>query len=177
MAPGNEVVRLKSIKACSRDGEVKEAFDIRYPIAIEFEYWVCQENVRLNPAFFLLNETGTIVFMSGGMHDPEWMNHPRSVGLYKSRCWIPGNFLAEGTFSIHAVINTLSTAKSPIVHVYEKDVIAFQVYDSLAGDSARGRHRGAYYGIVRPILQWETSLDDSISPELVVADMSRSGES
>ena len=125
MAPGNEIVRLKSIKACATNGEVREAFDIRYPIAIEFEYWVCKENVRLTPGFLLLNETGAIVFMSGGMHDPEWLNRPRSIGLYKSCCRIPGNFLAEGTFSIHALINTLSTAKSPTVHVYERDAIAF----------------------------------------------------
>lgn len=45
----------------------------------------------------------------------------------------------------------------PIVHVYEKRAIIFQVYDKLEGGSARGSHIGAYYSVVRPILKWETT--------------------
>jgi lipopolysaccharide transport system ATP-binding protein len=158
-APGNGTVCLKSIKAFSENGQSDGVFDIRHPIAIEFEYWVCEDNAKLNPAFWLLNETETIVFISGGTHDPDWVERPRSPGLYKSRCWIPGNFLAEGTYTIRAIINTLSQDNQrPLVHVNEVNAITFQVYDPLEGGSARGFHRGAYYGVVRPILDWETEL-------------------
>jgi len=159
-SPGNEIARLKSVRAFSKEGDTGQVFDIRYPIVIEIEYWVREGNVRLSPGFFLLNEDGIIVFISGGMHDPEWTDRPRLKGLYKSRCWIPGNFLAEGRFNVHAVVNTMRPDQSPIVHVYERDAISFQVYDKLEGDSARGIHRGKYYGVVRPILDWKTWRED-----------------
>ena len=47
----------------------------------------------------------------------------------------------------------------PVVHVNEKDTIGFKIYDPLEGGSARGEHRGAYYGVVRPILEWNTAYD------------------
>lgn len=156
-APGNEIARMKSIKACTSDEKSQPAFDIRFPIMIEFEYWVCQEGACVNPAFFLYNEVDTLVFISAGaFHDREWGKRPHSVGLYKSCCWIPGNLLSEGTFTITAILNTMREAHPPIVHVDEKRAIAFQVYDKLEGGSARGSHIGAYYGVVRPILKWQT---------------------
>ena len=157
-APGNEVVRLLSIKAYSVANEQGDVFDIRRPVTIEFSYRVCQSGKTINPAFFLYNQDNIIVFISGGMHDPEWAGRQRQAGLYTSRCIIPGNFLAEGTYSIQAIINTMDNIKSPTVHVNEKDTIGFKIYDPLEGGSARGEHRGAYYGVVRPILEWDIGL-------------------
>ena len=39
---------------------------------------------------------------------------------------------------------------------YELDAVAFQVIDSLDGDSARGDYAGRMTGVVRPLLQWST---------------------
>jgi lipopolysaccharide transport system ATP-binding protein len=44
-----------------------------------------------------------------------------------------------------------------VVHVWERDAVAFQVVDSLEGGSARGRYAGLMPGIVRPMLEWVTS--------------------
>ena len=156
-APGDEVVRLKSVKACTESGEIQETFDIRYPIFLEFEYWVLQEHSFLIPSFWLLNETDTIVFISSENNDSEEGPYCSGSGVYKSRCQIPGNFLAEGTFKIHAYIVTPRDTASPLIHFREDNVITFHVHDTLEGGSARGRHRGAYYGVVRPILEWETT--------------------
>lgn len=157
-ASENDMVHLNSVKVSTQDGVAKESFDIRHPILVEFEYSVLKENVRLNPAFFLMDSNETIVFISGGMHDAEWVDRPRKIGLYKSTCLIPGNFLSEGTFRIRAIINTMHKDKKPDVHVDIKDAIAFQVHDTVEGDSARGQHIGVYYGVVRPILKWETEI-------------------
>jgi lipopolysaccharide transport system ATP-binding protein len=43
-----------------------------------------------------------------------------------------------------------------IVHFYERDVVAFQVVDSIDGDSARGDWAGGLAGVVRPLLKWTT---------------------
>jgi homopolymeric O-antigen transport system ATP-binding protein len=55
---------------------------------------------------------------------------------------------------VGAAVSTMDPAR---VHFYERDVVAFQVIDSLEGDSARGEYGGPMPGVVRPLLRWETS--------------------
>ena len=43
-----------------------------------------------------------------------------------------------------------------INHFVAPDIIAFQVYDSLTGDSARGGYVGTLDSIVRPAFEWNT---------------------
>ena len=38
----------------------------------------------------------------------------------------------------------------------ERDVVAFQVTDSVEGDSAKGDYVGQWGGAVRPLLSWRT---------------------
>ena len=156
-APGNEIVRLKSVRAYSDQSE-GPSFDVRFPICIEFTYDVLQLGSRLNPAFWLHDGSGGIVFISGGMHDLEWVARPREAREYRSRVTIPGNLLAEGSFTVRAIIHTLSrdSTERPAVHADESDAITFNVFDLIEGNSARGPHIGPYYGAVRPIMKWET---------------------
>ncbi len=42
------------------------------------------------------------------------------------------------------------------IEYHEKDVVAFQVLDSLEGDSARGEFIGELRGAIRPKLDWQT---------------------
>ena len=66
---------------------------------------------------------------------------------------IPGNFLAEGTMIVAVAMNTLEPLT---LHYMEREAVAFQVIDSLDGDSARGDYAGPVGGVVRPLLHWET---------------------
>jgi len=50
----------------------------------------------------------------------------------------------------------VSTVDPVTVHFFERHVVAFQVIDSLEGDSARGDYAGPYPGAVRPIMNWST---------------------
>jgi lipopolysaccharide transport system ATP-binding protein len=65
---------------------------------------------------------------------------------------IPGNLLSEGTLFVTAGL----TSEGSTEQFYESDAVAFQVVDSLDGDSARGDYAGQMYGVVRPMLQWST---------------------
>jgi lipopolysaccharide transport system ATP-binding protein len=47
--------------------------------------------------------------------------------------------------------------------------VAFQVIDSLDGDSARGDYAGPFPGVVRPLLQWTTSFEPVDSPSLAMS--------
>jgi lipopolysaccharide transport system ATP-binding protein len=154
-APGDSVVRLRAVRARSTEGRVAETFDIRHPIGIDVMFDVLEGGQILSPNLHIFNEEGVNAFISIDA-DPSWRGQQRPVGRYISTAWIPGNFLAEGTFVVGAAITTMVGMK---VRLYERDSIAFQVIDSTEGNSARGEYAGHVPGVVRPLLNWETSYE------------------
>ena len=151
-APGNDVARLRAVRVRTEDGRVTEAIDIRRPVQIEIEFEVRKAGHKLTPNFHVFNEKGVNVFITNDL-DPEWRGRLRPEGIYTSSVWIPGNFLAEGTLLVGAALSTLDPV---VVHFFERDAVAFQVIDSLDGDSTRGEYAGPYPGVVRPALRWTT---------------------
>ena len=63
--------------------------------------------------------------------------------------------LAEGSLIVGAAVSTMDPV---IIHFHERDAVAFQMVDSLDGDSARGDYAGPMPGVVRPLLHWTTQL-------------------
>jgi lipopolysaccharide transport system ATP-binding protein len=152
-APGNKLVRLRAVRAKTKDEQVKESFDITQPIGIEMEFEVMKPGHLLLPHFHFFNEDGIHVFMTLDQ-DPDWKKRARAVGYYKSIAWIPGNFLAEGMLFVTPALVTINPV---ITQFYERDAIAFQVIDNRDGDSARGDWANKVRGVVRPLLKWETN--------------------
>jgi len=66
-------------------------------------------------------------------------------------CQVPGNFMAEGQVSVLAAVCTYNP---DIVHVYQRDVVSFQVVDRSEGDGVRGEYGGTWPGVLRPMLEW-----------------------
>jgi len=151
-APGNDIVRLRAVRVCTKDRKIVDAVDIRQPVGIEIEFEVLKPGYVLVPNFHFFNQEGVNVFVASDQ-DPEWRQRPRPKGLFRSTAWIPGNFLSEGTLIVGAAISTMNPV---IVHFHERDAVAFQVIDSLEGNSARGDFAGTIPGVVRPLLQWKT---------------------
>jgi lipopolysaccharide transport system ATP-binding protein len=151
-APGDDVVRLRAVRVRRDDGEVGEAVDIRRPVGVEVEYDVLEPGHVLAPNVHFFNEEGVYVFMSGDQ-DPEWRKRPRPAGRFSSTAWVPGDLLSEGTLFVGAAITTPDPVN---VHLYERDAVAFQVVDTLEGDSVRGDWGGHIPGVVRPRLNWTT---------------------
>ncbi len=149
-APGNEVVRMRAVRVRDDRGNVTDAVDIRRPVTVEIEYDVLEAGHVLVPAIGLENEEGVTVFMTKD-HDPQWRRRPRPAGRFLSSVEIPGNFLAEGTLVVGAWIMTEVPMQ---VHCKEAHGAAFQVIDSLAGDTARGDLGVLMPGVVRPLLPW-----------------------
>jgi lipopolysaccharide transport system ATP-binding protein len=151
-APGSEVVRLRAVRVRTEESQITEVVDIRRPVGIEMEYEVLKPGYMLMPHLMLFNEEGVCAFSAHDV-DHDWRRRPRPSGPYVSTAWIPGNLLAEGTMFVHAGIVSLD----PDIHqCYEPDVVAFQVVDSMDGDSARGDWGKKMYGVVRPLLRWST---------------------
>ena len=151
-APGNDIVRLRAVRVKLEDGSVSEAVDIRTPVGIEMEFEVLKSGAFLVPNYHFFNEGDICIFVAANQ-DLDWRRKPYPVGHFVSTAWIPGNFLAEGTIIVGAAISTMDPV---IIHFYEPDAVAFQVIDSLDGDSARGDYAGSIPGVVRPILRWTT---------------------
>ncbi len=153
-APGNAVVRLRAVRVRDGGGAILEAADIRRPLTIEMDYEVREGGRVLVPNLHFLNEEGVVVFIASDL-DPTWRRKPKPPGRYRSVARIPGNFLAEGTLVVGAAMSTMDPVQ---VHFFERDVVAFQVIDSLDGESARGDYAGPMPGVVRPILEWRTEV-------------------
>jgi lipopolysaccharide transport system ATP-binding protein len=171
-APGDSVVRLRAVRARTAEGGVAEAFDIRRPVALEVVFDVLQGGVVLTPNLHVFNEEGVNVFITHDV-DPAWRGRPRPPGRYVSTVWIPGNFLAEGTFIVGAAITTMTPVN---VRLYEREAIAFQVVDSTDGDSARGDYGGHLPGVIRPLLKWETVYDARPDGEPLLCHAASEGE-
>jgi lipopolysaccharide transport system ATP-binding protein len=151
-APGNDIVRLRAMRVRTKEGHISDVADIREPVGIEIEYEVLQPEKLLIPFLYLTNGEGIRVF-SAVDQDAEWRGQPRSVGRYTSTAWIPGNLLTEGMFFAGSVIRS---PERKVIHFHAPEAVAFQVVDSLDGDSARADYGGPMLGIVRPMLEWQT---------------------
>ncbi len=159
-APGDDNVRLRSVRIIDRQGVVRDAFDIRESIGVEIEFDVLIGGQTLAPGFTVHNEEGLWLFASLDT-EPYWRYRPRPRGRYISVGWIPGNLLSEGTMFIGPSIRSNI---EDIEHVYEREAVAFQVAETPGHQpSARMDYAHHFPGVVRPWLEWETRL----SPEMV----------
>lgn len=158
-APGNDIARLRAVRVRTEDGRISEALDIRQPVGIEMEFEALTPGHVLVPNYHFFNEEGVCVFVASD-HDPAWRGRQRPKGRYLSTAWIPGNLLSEGTLVIGVAVSTMDPI---VVHFYEADAVAFQVIDSLDGDSARGDYAGHLPGVVRPLLRWTTQFNPAES--------------
>jgi lipopolysaccharide transport system ATP-binding protein len=161
-APGNDIVRLRGVRVKTEDGNTTDVADIRLPIGIEMEYQVLKPGYTLMPHFTLFNQDDVCVLTSLDL-DPRWRGGQRPVGHYVSTGWIPGNLLAEGTMMVEAAMRTI---EPDILHFAESDVVAFQVVDDMAGDTARGDWRNDIPGAVRPLLEWQTEFGRENSKDI-----------
>jgi lipopolysaccharide transport system ATP-binding protein len=152
-APGNEYARLRRVRVRDRQGRTAAALDIRRPVGIEMTYEVLQSGKVLVPNFHFYNEQGVCIFISHDWSD-EWRTRQREPGVYTSTCWIPPNYLADGTISVKVAVSTYLPLE---VHFVESDAVSFTVLDSFEGDAARGDYGGPMPGVVRPVLDWETT--------------------
>ena len=151
-APGNEVVRLHGIRVTDRGGAAVDCTDIRQAVGIEMVYEVLKPGYCLVPKYEIFNEAGVCLFSTLGLED-RWRTRTWNLGTFSSTAWIPGNYLAEGTVLVTASIFSPEPVQT---HFYSRDLVAFQVVDSLNGDGARGGWEGRMPGVVRPLLEWTT---------------------
>jgi lipopolysaccharide transport system ATP-binding protein len=154
-APGDGITRLRAVRVRCGNREVVDAIDIREPVDIELEYEILVPGHKFLPHFALKNQDGDVLFVAVDV-DPRWRGRSRPPGRYLSRGTIPRNFLAEGYFYVGAVIMTL---EPETIHAHVDEAVAFRVVDDLTSlDTSRGDYNRPMPGLMRPMLDWETSV-------------------
>jgi len=151
-APGDSVARLRAVRVVDEEGRLAHTIDIRKPLLLEIEYWNLQNKVRPTAVFHVLNEDGARLFATNEFNNAAWRERPLKPGLVRACCRIPGNFLAEGIFSVLAAVVTYNP---DLVHVIEPNAVSFQIVDHSDGDGVRGVYGGSWPGLIRPMLEWE----------------------
>ncbi len=150
-APGNDLVRLQSVRVVDEDGAPAGTIDVRQPIGIEIGFRVLREGRPIVPKIKVLDQHGAICFNALDV-SPRW-NDPTPPGDHVATAWIPPNLLNEGRHSVDVDVVTLASPKL-IPHASVYKIVAFHVFDPAEGDSARGLYQGEFRGVVRPLLEW-----------------------
>ena len=154
-APGGSIARLRAVRVHTETDQVAEVVDIRHPVGIDVEYWNLKEGAKLVPNLHFFNGEGICIFISTN-NTNEWYNQPHPLGIFKSTCWIPGNFLSEGLITVTAAVSTINPTVACAV---ERDVVSFQVEDRSEGDGARGLIATDFPGVVRPLFTWKMNFE------------------
>jgi lipopolysaccharide transport system ATP-binding protein len=150
-APGDDLVRLRSVRIVDADGSVVDAADVREPVGIEVTFSVLQPGEPVFPKIKVVDSRGNVAFNAMDT-SPRWFE-PSRPGDYVATAWIPGNFLNEGLASVGVGVCSLAAPKLHH-HFNFNDVVSFHVQDPGEGDSARGGFTGQWQGVVRPLLEW-----------------------
>jgi lipopolysaccharide transport system ATP-binding protein len=157
------------VRVRDHHGLIAPTLDIRQPFQVEVEYWALETGSRPTVSIHFVNEEGVCLLVSNDFNNRQWWHAPRSPGLVRAICDVPGNFLAEGQVFI---VVAVCSYNPDIVHLLERDVVSFQIVDRSEGDGVRGDYGGVWPGVVRPMLDWRIE-QPSIEPEPVAVGPSR----
>jgi lipopolysaccharide transport system ATP-binding protein len=155
--PGNNHVKLLSIRAKNLQDKTIQTIDIQETVGIEIIY---QINALQQWPVVIVH------FMNA-----EWLHLFSSHDYYKhssfiqtsneicETCWIPGQLFNQGRIFIHLEISSLSPQKK---HVNVKDAISFEVIDQRCLEEMKGPFGGQWPGVLRPDLKWDIKQNKTI---------------
>ncbi|MDY0987410.1 ABC transporter ATP-binding protein [Flavobacterium sp. CFBP9031] len=150
-SPKTNFLRLLNAKVLNEKGELELNHSITNSITIQFTYEILEEGNTFTHGFNLFNNENVHILSS---HDKDslTLEKPLSKGVYSKKIIIPGNLLAEGTYSCSFAIMKYNPF---VVEFHEMDIVGFNIVDEFGGNAARGNYNGNFPGIVRPILKWK----------------------
>ena len=153
-APGDALGRL--LYACIENGSGRpvEKIDIRQPFAVRMDFEILQDVPKgPHPNFHFFDNRGEHAFAAVGSN---LVNGPASRGKYTSRCFVPGELLNDGLYSIGVALTFIHHGMH--VSFYDRQGLSFSVVDPIDETlmTSRGGYAGPMPGPVRPNLRWET---------------------
>ena len=124
-APGNDAVRLRSVRLRPSGNACGAAVNIADGCAVEIEYELLPNKCNRLPiaAIQLLNASGVILFAIADFHEGQQRKPGFGCKYCRSVCHIPGGLLAEGR---HSVLVAMVNYNPNIVHAMVPDAISFE---------------------------------------------------
>jgi lipopolysaccharide transport system ATP-binding protein len=117
-------------------------------VEIEIVYRVKRALKGANVDIHLFDNMGTLILTSTDVdNDPSLATQVRNPGQYRTRCYIPPDYLRPGRY----YIGVSSSIPRVLVLADLPQVIAFDVVDTGSVDSRTGQRRS---GVIAPILEW-----------------------
>lgn len=135
-APGNDKVRLKSIKLEPQFVGNLRHLDVRTPFKVKIEFWNMMDRANLNISLHLNSLTGECIFNIGTL------SQSFKKGIIQAECEIPADFLNDGSYSISFMI---VQDTSTVLYNFEESLI-FEIEDYREGTSWYGK----WPGYIRP---------------------------
>ncbi|MCM8797340.1 MAG: ABC transporter ATP-binding protein [Candidatus Omnitrophica bacterium] len=158
-APGDEVVRLRAVRITGEDGQVRSQFDVRDPVVLQIEFQIFKKT-QLAISVQFIGALGNYIMasMDNYINGPWGEQPPYSAGIYKSSCYIPGDFLNEGQLSINLWIYSPPLPPYLSAHVRMLNVVSVDICDNHQPNGARGSfpYEWGIEPAVRPKLRWVT---------------------
>ena len=154
-APGDDCVRLRSVRVTDETGDDLDACDVSRPFGVEIVFDVLVNDHVIVPRLEFCNGEGACLFWAFEGDSP-WQGQPRPAGRHRSTAWLPAHLLADGALWVGVAIQSF---KPWMKHVDESNVITVQVADPEPGSgvrTARADYPGHIPGFVRPLLRWTT---------------------
>jgi lipopolysaccharide transport system ATP-binding protein len=147
-APGNENIKINSIKILKKD--IGSEIFVHDDFSIEIEYWCVAENNKVDITFVFHAFDGSLIFISGSNNDKNWHGKDFVVGLYRTSVVVPKNLLNSGKIAVDLIFGH---SRRILLYKFE-NAISFEImhsYDEWSDHSPPP-------GLIRPKLNVETSL-------------------
>lgn len=148
-APGNDFVRVKSIKIIPHESHTRANIDTSTPLRLELEYWNFIEQAELNVSIFLYSMTGECVFNIGDAAQFY------KKGTIKSVCDIPGDFLNDGSYYVSIMI--VRDRLAPVF--FFEDAVTFDIIDYREGTEWYGKWPGAVRPKMILVNSWQQEIE------------------
>lgn len=146
---GDNFVTLMSGAVTDKEGNICQEVVITKPVVVKMRYNVIESGYHtFIPNFHFFTSDGSYAFIS----NPQKIANPKK-GMYEAECYIPGNFLNEGTYFIGLAITSIEPGIQ--VHFYEQSALSFNVRDPIDNVPTRNGYAGSIPGVVRPLLKWQ----------------------
>ncbi len=150
-APGNSQVRLHHVCVKPVGGQSNDPLTVSMPLVLEFGYWNLEPGAHLNLSLHVYDQQGSIAFATGPLYEPIWSGRPFPVGLFESRCYIPGDLLNDGTYRVELLL----VKNQAQVFFIMDNALVFEVVESPLRIETSAWH-GKWPGVLRPNLKWTT---------------------
>ena len=153
--PGNSSFEIMSVKLTDGLGSEVSSVNISKAVAVQIEYEVVESGAQAGFSLVMYDSQGYCLFSSLSNREPAHYGKPLRPGVYISRCYLSGNLLNSGRFTVSIIGFSANWSDG----FRADNAISFQAEDDgvLRGDYFQG-----FGGALRPKLQWETVSADTV---------------